>query len=117
MAEIPPATHIPLNKSSTITIIYDSQNTPQALNILDIVKFIRKDHDRPLVWIASRVGIPEHDHADHLARLTRDKHITNTDLGVLLSRVSHIIKTSCAEDLTELTNTQKPGSCGIKHRH
>lgn len=53
----------------------------------------------------SHVGIPKHDHADHLARSAYDRQSVDVDLKVPLALISCIKRTSCKGDLTEQTNS------------
>jgi len=67
------------------------------------------------VWIPSHVGIRKHDHVDNLAKEACSKDIVNIDLGMPLARVAHILKSSHNEELIDLTSSQRPESCSIRH--
>ena len=60
-----------------------------------------RGHDIHFVWIPSHVGILRHDHADRLEKSACDKQSADVALGVPLARISHIIKTSFKEDLSD----------------
>lgn len=61
-----------------------------------------RGHHIRFVWIQSHGGIPSYDGADRHATSACDKQSVDIDLGVPLTRLSHIIKTSFKEGLTEV---------------
>lgn len=67
------------------------------------------------VWIPSHVGIRKHEHVDNLAKEVCNKDIVNIDLGMPLAKVAHILKSSHKEELIDLTSSQRPESCSIRH--
>ena len=67
------------------------------------------------MWIPSHVGITKHDVADKLANQACGKEDIDKDYGIPLSTIKNIQLNLMRDDLNLQRNSQRPGSCSIRH--